>query len=79
MSARHACKWLLYSRTFNVNVIAAVLLALEMQFGLLAPYLPERWHAFAALGLALVNAYLRVVTTQPVSLHREDVHYERGR
>lgn len=66
-----AAKWLPRSRTVRVNAIAAVLFALEAQWHVLSPYLPPNWHAWAALGLALVNAYLRTITTQPVRWQRD--------
>jgi hypothetical protein len=78
MTGRHHGKWYLRSKTLHVNALAAVLAALEAQWQLLSPYMPEHWHAWALVGLAMVNAYLRVITTQPVSWRRDGVYYERG-
>ena len=56
-------KWY-QSRTLWVNAIAAMLVALQGVFGILQPYLPVDFYAMLAVGLPVVNALLRVVTTK---------------
>ena len=51
------------SKTIIVNAIAAALVALEAGTGLLQPYLHGNFYATIAVGLPVVNAILRVVTT----------------
>lgn len=72
------CKPWWRSRTFNVNALAAVLAALEAQFNLLSELLPHGWQPWAMLALALVNAYLRTVTTQPMVWRGDGRYFERG-
>jgi len=56
------------SRTIRLNVIAAVLIAIEAQFSLLQPYLPGNVYAWFAVALTVLNAALRVITIAPISL-----------
>ncbi len=51
------------SKTIIVNAIVAALVALEAGTGLLQPYLPGNFYALIAVGLPVVNAILRVITT----------------
>ena len=51
------------SKTIIVNAIAAALVALEAGTGLLQPHLPGNFYAIIAVGLPVVNAVLRVITT----------------
>lgn len=55
------------SKTIIVNALAAALVALEAVSGLLQPYLPIDLYTAVAVGLPIVNAVLRVVTTEGVS------------
>lgn len=52
------------SRTLIVNALAAALVALEAGTGLLQPYLPVDFFTAIAVALPVVNAILRVITTQ---------------
>lgn len=52
------------SRTLIVNAITAALVALEAGTGLLQPYLPVDFFTVIAVALPMVNAILRVITTQ---------------
>jgi hypothetical protein len=52
------------SKTIIVNAVAAALVALEATSGLLQPMLPVDFYTAFAVALPIVNAVLRVVTTQ---------------
>ena len=56
------------SKTIQVNVLVAALVALEANTGLLQPWLPVNFYTALAVGLPVINAVLRVVTTQALSL-----------
>ena len=56
------------SKTLWVNAIVAALVALEAGTGLLQPFLPPHFYTIVAVGLPVINAVLRVVTTQGLSL-----------
>jgi hypothetical protein len=56
------------SKTLWVNTLVAALVALEAGTGLLQPFLPPHFYAIVAVGLPIVNAVLRIVTTQGLSL-----------
>lgn len=56
------CWW--KSRTLWVNAIAAALVALEASTGLLQPRLPVNLYTAIAVALPVINAMLRVITTQ---------------
>ena len=51
------------SKTIIVNAIVAALVALETGTGLLQAYLPANFYTIIAVGLPVVNAVLRVITT----------------
>lgn len=55
------------SRTMIVNVVAALLMALEAQWHLLQPYLPVNFWVAMSIALPVVNAALRMVTTVPIT------------
>lgn len=57
-----------HSRTLWFNAFAAALLAAEASFSLLQPLLPVNAFAAVSFVLVVVNAALRLVTTQPVQL-----------
>lgn len=59
-------KWY-QSRTIVVNALVAALVALEAGTGLLQQFLPANFYAIVAVGLPVVNAILRVVTSQPIA------------
>lgn len=58
--------WL--SKTLWLNAIAAGLVALESGTGQLQPLLPVNFYTALAVGLPVLNAALRIITTQGVSL-----------
>lgn len=55
------------SKTIIFNLFAAALVALESVSGLLQPHLPIDFYTAIAVGLPIVNAVLRVVTTQALA------------
>jgi hypothetical protein len=66
MSSRKKLWW--KSRTLQINVAAAGLMALEASTGLLQPLLPVNLYTAIAVALPVVNAMLRVITTQALSV-----------
>ncbi len=52
------------SKTIWVNVGAAALMALEASTGLLKPYMADTFWVAMAVALPMVNAMLRVITSQ---------------
>lgn len=56
------------SKTLWVNAIVAMLVALEAGTGVLQPMLPVNLYTVLAVGLPIVNALLRVITTVGVKL-----------
>ena len=56
------------SKTLWVNAVAAMLVALEAGTGVLQPLLPINLYAALAVGLPIINALLRVITTSGVKL-----------
>ena len=54
------------SKTIATNAVVAALVALEAVFGLLQPYLPVDFYAAVAVGLPVLNAFLRIITTEGV-------------
>ncbi len=52
------------SKTLWLNAIAAGLVALESGTGRLQPLLPVNFYTLLAVGLPVINAWLRVITTQ---------------
>lgn len=59
------------SRTLQVNALVAALVALEAGTGLLQPLLPVNIYTAVAVGLPIVNAVLRVVTSQGLTARPE--------
>jgi hypothetical protein len=55
------------SKTLVVNAVAAGLVALEAGTGMLQPLLPVNLYSAIAVGLPVVNAVLRIVTTQALA------------
>jgi hypothetical protein len=54
------------SKTLWVNALCAGLIALEAASGLLQPHLPANFYLIMAVALPIINAVLRVITTQAV-------------
>jgi hypothetical protein len=54
------------SRTILVNAAVAGLVALEAVSGMLQPHLPVNFYTAVAVGLPVINAILRVITTEGV-------------
>jgi len=52
------------SKTLWVNAIVAALAAFEAGTGLLQPFVPTNLYTLIAVGLPVINALLRVITTQ---------------
>lgn len=55
------------SKTLWLNLIAAVLIALEAQFSVLQPLLPGNVYAWFSVVLTMANAALRVITVGPIA------------
>lgn len=60
------------SKTLALNTIAAGLIALEAGTGLLKPLVGENAYAVLAVGLAVSNAVLRTLTSQPLAAKKAD-------
>lgn len=60
------------SRTVWLNAAAAALVALEASTGLLQPYVGDHFYAALAVALPVLNAMLRVITTQGIALRKEN-------
>jgi hypothetical protein len=54
------------SKTIIVNALVAGLVALEAVSGLLQPHLPMNFYTAIAVGLPVINAVLRVITSEGV-------------
>ena len=54
------------SKTLILNAVAAGLVALEAGTGMMQPYLPANFYAIVAVGLPVLNAILRIITTQGI-------------
>lgn len=57
-----------HSRVLWLNVAAAGLMALEAGWGVLQPHLPVNFWVGMSVGLPIINAMLRVVTTYRLTL-----------
>lgn len=55
------------SKTLIVNAVAGALVALEAGTGLLKPYLGDDFYVIVAVGLPIINAVLRVITSEGIS------------
>ena len=55
------------SKTLIVNAIAGALVALEAGTGMLKPYLGDDFYVIVAVGLPIINAVLRVITSEGIS------------
>lgn len=56
------------SKTLLLNIFAAALVALEASTGILRPYVGDQLYLVIAAGLPVINAVLRVVTTQALAI-----------
>lgn len=56
------------SKTLWLNVVVVVLALAESQLNILQPVLPINFYAAVAFGLPLLNAALRLITTQALRL-----------
>lgn len=56
------------SKTLWINAAAAGMVAFEAASGLLQPHLPVNLYTAVAVALPVINAVLRVLTTQGVRL-----------
>lgn len=54
------------SRVIILNAVAAALTALEASTGVLKPVLGDGFYVLMAVGLPVLNAALRAVTSQPL-------------
>lgn len=59
------------SKTIWVNAIVAALVALEAVTGVLKGVVADNFYVAIAVGLPVINAMLRIITTQPIG--RKDV------
>lgn len=69
MTACPKCWW--KSRTLWFNAACAALLALEAATGVIQPYVPVNVYLVMAAVLPVVNAILRVITTQALTIKAE--------
>lgn len=69
MSECPKCWW--KSRTLWFNAFCAALLALEAATGIIQPYVPVNVYMILAVVLPVVNAILRVITTQALTTKAE--------
>lgn len=58
------------SKTIRFNAFMAALATAEASFGLLKPYLGDKWYGVALFVVIIGNVYLRSITTGPVSIKR---------
>lgn len=56
------------SRTLWFNAIVAILIALETGLHIIQPYVPGNIYAWSLLLLIIVNAALRIITSQGLTL-----------
>lgn len=59
------------SKSLWVNAVVAGLVALEAVTGLLQPYVGDAFYAAIAVALPIVNAMLRVITTEGIGRRDE--------
>lgn len=55
------------SKVILINALVAALVALEANTGLLQPWLPVNFYTALAVSLPVINAILRIVTTQALT------------
>lgn len=60
------------SRTLWVNAVVGALVALEAKTDLLQPFLPVNFYSAVAVGLPVLNAMLRVITSTGLGVKEDD-------
>lgn len=60
------------SRTLWVNAVVGALVALEAKTDLLQPFLPVNFYSAVAVGLPVLNAMLRVITSTGIGIKEDD-------
>lgn len=55
------------SKIIWLNLVSALLIALELKFDLLQPILPANVYALLAVAITVANGVLRVVTAAPLA------------
>lgn len=60
------------SKILRVNTLAAVMVAVELQWEMMQPYLPVNFYTAVAFALPIINAVLRVVTTEALTFGLTD-------
>lgn len=55
------------SKTMLFNILVGALLALEMNFPSIQPFLDPQQYAYLAMGINIVNVVLRLFTVSPVT------------
>ena len=60
------------SKTLWVNAIVAALVAAEAVTGVVQPYVAEKFYAAVAVFLPIVNAVLRVITSEALGMRKDD-------
>lgn len=60
------------SRTLWVNAVVGALVALEAKTDLLQPFLPVNFYSAVAVGLPVLNAMLRVITSTGLEVKESD-------
>lgn len=70
MSPKPARKPWWKSRTLQFNALVAALVAAEGGTGFLQPVLPVNFYTAIAVGLPIINAVLRVITSQALTRRR---------
>ena len=56
------------SKTIWLNSAVAMLAVAEIKLGMIQPLVPVNFYALVAFGLPLLNAALRIISTQGLSL-----------
>lgn len=59
------------SKTLWANAIVAALVAAEAVTGVMQPYVAEKFYAAVAVFLPIINAVLRVVTTEALGVRKD--------
>jgi hypothetical protein len=72
MSERPPRKPWWHSRMLWLNVAAGAFVAAEAGWGVVRPHVTPEFWAWFALALGIVNAVLRVVTTQALTLRKPE-------
>ena len=59
------------SKTLWVNAIVAALVATEAVTGVMQPYVAEKFYAAVAVFLPIINAVMRVVTSEALGAKKD--------